>query len=532
MLHAWLILGKYGDVLSTLPIVYKAHKETAKRQNVVISKQYADVLDGIDWVDAEIWEGDWQDLRGAYKWAKRRFHTVTCTQTYGTEFPVEHRTPSWQYDIYSRAGLPDAFDTLPLPLGRPTVQPSSAKTILVADKSESSPFEHADELWKIINFHFSPTHKVIRLSEIKAPNIKDLLPMFDAADAIITVDTSMLHLSVDTKTPVIALAYDGKNRWSGSAWSKRFAFYGRYSEFAARKDELVRVVDRIVNKRDSVRVEMVKTAMPHGYNLSIINHGGKTLMTYRHHPDPKSWRTELMINDGFQESKIVVPKEFEKYSWEDARLFEHNGKLFISYTLSLFPATQFRCVCGYGELELRDGAWTLARHIQPNFGKNNFTALEKNWLFFSHGGKLYAIYGSTPHQTVLELNGDKVVAEHKSPSPSWDYGEIRGGCVIPHNGQLLRFFHSLTGDRMKAYGFRYHVGCLTMGAAPPFNVTAVAKHPIVSGHEGWIPDCPHWKHNVAFPCGVIADGDGWKIGLGINDCQCAIATVGKEHLGL
>lgn len=525
---AYIALGKSGDVLSALPILYNELKRTGKAQILIVAKQYASVVEGIDYVQPVIWDGDWQDFNGAYAWAKKQFSKVIPLSTYGKEITIQHKSPSWQLDQWLRSGIETPWDDLELVIPREAVK-ERAKTILLADESESSPFPYKGDLFKTLKFSF-PEYRVERLSEIKLGNIKDFLPLLDAAACIVTIDTAFLHLSKATTTPVIALAYDGENRWRGSAWSKRFALCLRYSEYEARKDELVRMVGQAVNNSGVVLKLPIPTKQNHGYNLSITELGRENIITFRHHPEKGKWRTDMAIDDGRQVWPIQFPDELKSFSIEDGKMFWHGERLMLSYVTSAYPSTPARCAMGYGPLLQDEKGWKVAAHIQPKYSTNDLSALQKNWLFYSHNSKLYAVYGSEPQQTILELDGDRVVAEHKSTSPKWAYGEIRGGAIAPHKNGLLRFFHSVSGDRLKYHAFRYHIGALLMEPKPPFKVIAISKYPIISGHEGWTPDCAHWKPNVVFPGGLILRGDEWSLGYGENDCACKLATGTYEQL--
>lgn len=174
---AFVTLGKNGDVLSSLPIIQK-HANGSKA-NVVIAKEYAGVIDGLDFVEPHVFPGHWQDTAGAIKWAKERFPDVVSLATFGKGFPVRHHTPSFQLDQWHRAGCVKEWDALPLTLPRPINAKDivekyigTSRAILLMDKSESSPFPYKAELTKALEQAF-PTHVIVRLAEIKLPNIKD-----------------------------------------------------------------------------------------------------------------------------------------------------------------------------------------------------------------------------------------------------------------------------------------------------------------------------------------------------------------------
>lgn len=533
MAECFCVTGKIGDVLNVLRIVQPTDSSTV---NIVVSKQYAHVLEGIPWVKASIWTGDWRDLKGAIKWAKTQFKKVLVPQTFGYDYPIQRLSPSFSIDQQLRCGIKAHDRGLDLP--RPTHAQAlvtthfeGRKAIVFADRSQSSPFPYRDELLTLLRDKF-PEHKIVTLSDIRLPSIKDFLALFDAADVIVSVETAFLHLTAATSTPVVALVTDKPQRWHGTGWHPRFAMHMRYSDFPAQKNDLLRAVDNAVNKVRLLTPEIIETEHAHGYNPSVIRHEGKVLTTYRYHPNPRHWRTDMAITDGAETWTIRVPKELDGYSIEDGRTFHHQGKLWMSYTVACAPSNVFKCVIGYGELKRDEQGWFVEKHIQPVYGKNDFTGTNKNWTPFVVAGNLYFIYSSEPHQTVIQVEGEKVVTEFKTDAPKWDYGIIRGGAIVPWGEKLLRIFHSRVGNGLKLYEFKYHIGAAIMEPFAPFSHTKVSSHPIISGNERYVHDCPHWKANCVLAYGIIKEADGFVISMGLNDSMCAVLRLKESDLNL
>ena len=235
----FLALGKTGDIIGALPILYNRFVTDKRKPSVIVASEYLHVIDRVPFVDAVEYKGSWQDLSGALLFAKKLSPQVVCLSTYGKDFPIEQRHSSFQLDAYDRAGMLEQWDSLPFgQVMRGERVKFPRPTILFADHAESAPFLHKEELYKLLRSRF-PYHQVVRLSMFKLPHIFDFIAWYDAADALVTVDTAHLHLSAATKTPVAALAADKPSRWKGSCWSKRFCFYCRYGEFPARQEEMV-----------------------------------------------------------------------------------------------------------------------------------------------------------------------------------------------------------------------------------------------------------------------------------------------------
>lgn len=530
-----------GDLLSLIPIIHHEFLTTGKKPTLVVAKAYRQIPEALDYINTLVFDGDMYDLEGAIKFAKSQCDDVKVCQLHGKGFEFQHRHPSFQYDQWDRAGALDKWDTLPLVLPRhvkskPIVDLLSAPIsfILYGDHSQSSPFLLKEDLAAALRENF-PQHQIVRLSSIRAPHALELLALIDAADLFISVDSMPLHLAKASKTPLIALISDMPSRWQGSAWSRRFAMHCRYKDFPRRKDELIRVAKAAIEGTPHPKVTPVETNR-WGYNPSIIQHGESLITVHRYHPT-RTWKTRLAISDGKSISDIKFPQELDEFTKEDARLFHHQGKLMLTYVMAKAEpiSNVFKSVIGYGMLVQREGVWHLEKHYQPNFRNNDWSGMAKNWCPFESEGKIHFIWGSAfNEQIVIQIDGANVVKEIKAPEPKWDYGEIRGGAIVPYDGKLLRFFHSRTGEaHWGRHGtFQYHVGAMLMDAETPFKRIQIGKYPILSGDERYVPGCFHWKPGVIFPGGCVRKGDKFLLSVGRNDSSAEIVELTEKDLNL
>lgn len=556
MSKAYVHLGKNGDVISALPILHQDFKQTGIKPVLVISSQYVNVLKSVSYVEPCVFEGHWQDLFGAIKFAKQQFDEVVVLSTYGQNFPIQKRTPSFQLDQWLRGGCMEKFGTLkPVfdlrdkarekVLLRTHVK-HGEKFILLCDASESSPFPQREELQKLLRDNF-PTHKIVLTSDIKAEFFTDCLGIYDKAAALVSIDTAHLHLSTASKVPVFALASDKPELWHGTFYQERFHFYARYSEWDKRKQGLIDGVKAIISNPDErkplnpraivkewfkgglvpplnqqANIQFANNA-DFGYNPSAVEWNGRIYTSYRAH-HPRSHKTYLLV-DG---KRVEPPEACKDMSMEDARLFIRKGALHASYVVSNIPLQPATCVIAYGELVEGDKAWTIKNHTVPKMAGNNFTGLNKNWVLFENAGKLYAIYSSEPEHKVIELDGDKVGNALLSDAPKWRWGSVRGGCMIPHGETYLRFFHSRTDKPTP----RYYIGAMIMANRPPFNILKVGSEPILTGSEWEKREAFHFKPNVVFPLGVVKHGSDFLLSVGVNDSDCAMVRLKEGDLRL
>jgi hypothetical protein len=537
----FLTLGKHGDVVSILPILHHEFETTGNKPTLVVSEPYSAIPKELDYINTVIYPGAWNDLPGAIAFCKQRFSQFCTPQMYGTTFQPRRSTPSFQLDQWARCGALDLWGKLPLVVPKKRLLSGvnwalygvgEKPYILFADESQSAPFPHANDLASALAETF-PSHQIVRLSTIRVPSLLNLIPLYDSAELIISVDTLHLHLSAATDAPLIALIRDTPGRWHGSAYHPRMALHIRYGSYHLRKAELLHVAKQLVNNAERPYILRVPTARKHGYNLSMMKVGDKVWKTYRWHPD-HTWRTELrLIRDG-QEFDIKGPKKYEGFSFEDARLFQHLMQVYLSCTVArskVAGENGDKSITAIARLH-PDG--TLTDWIEPQIGKNNWSGMEKNWVVFEHDGKLHVSYKCYPQHEVYELNSQgRITKTYKTKSPTCDFGEPRGGSQpLPYGDHWLRFFHTNQLNKKSDVWWQYHVGAMVMESKPPFRILQVSKHPILSGDELYTPHCRHWKPSVRIVYGAIKTDTGWQLALGANDCACEIADVTENQLNL
>ena len=531
------MLGKVGDVLSILPILHHEFKRNGHKPKLLISRDYASVLDGVSYVQPVIFSGHFSDLGGAIRTIKSQGGEAIPLQVYGRDFPFQKRTPSFQLDQWLRGDAVQHFLDWPLVIDRRNrnrerdlIKSVTGKQpyLLFADFSESSPFAEKEALATALRTVLKDSYQLIRLSEVRAQAIHDLIGLYNQAVALVTIETAHLHLSRGSLVPVIALTTDLPSRWNGSAWHPRFSFHCRYGDYKRREPELIASLGRILGRQREIETEQVKTEFANGYQPTIIE--GSDLMIYRYHPE-RGWKTKLALFDGQKTWPIRLPDTYDNCSQEDARLFWFDGKLHISLVLSRHDG-HWACVVAYGPLVKDGGGWGVPGLIAPHYARNDWGNMEKNWLFFEHDRRLMCIYSNEPDQQVIEFDHKgKVINLLRSPSLTWAFGPIRGGCIVPHGTHLLRFFHSHTTSGPRG-GWIYSIGAALLEPKPPFKMVAISKSPIISGNEKWTPDCFHWKANVVFPAGMMREGSGWKLAYGRNDCECCFAHLTEKDLNL
>lgn len=225
-----------------------------------------------------------------------------------------------------------------------------------------------------------------------------------------------------------------------------------------------------------------------------------------------------------QRHPLNIPINNPDESIEDPRAIVRGENLIVSF------CTYVHGKHGYAHQAMtgvRPG-FVIEQPIHIEFGGNRGmqeqnTWHEKNWCPFLHDGQLHISYSlDGGKHIVCATRGGRVVNVHYGKAPAWAWGMPRGGTPpVLYAGHYWTFFHSATewylGKR------RYHMGVLAFEVKPPFNVTRMARFPLLSGSER------NFRNSHAPPCvwpgGAIMRDSIWTVALGINDTTAGYTSI-------
>lgn len=234
-----------------------------------------------------------------------------------------------------------------------------------------------------------------------------------------------------------------------------------------------------------------------------------------------------------------LPNRYPSESWEDPRVLIVEGRCFISMATHLckmrFPVRQ--CL-----VLLSDDMSKFEVYAEPKFGGNHpipqeATGVEKNWTWFSVGGKLFCIYTLEP-LCVFRLNDQREpmpVQSIVSKEIKWKYGIIRGS-TNPElvEGEYWMFFHSSLpwvdefGTPVIPNYRRYYVGAITMSMDEPYRITSMTKEPLLIGSE---EDSELFLGPPAiFQCGAKLINGDWLLTMGLNEEKSAWISIPHADL--
>lgn len=202
---------------------------------------------------------------------------------------------------------------------------------------------------------------------------------------------------------------------------------------------------------------------------------------------------------------------------EDPRLFVHNGALHVAYVGVQQAPGVFKTNMLYARINHE--TLRAERVFAPRCPDAPESLWQKNWSFFSSGGKLYFVYQIKPH-IVYEVDGERIVNRFQTLNDlPWSGGYLRGGASpVLHGGKFYHWFHGAHDVGSGGWPTRlYNVGVYTFDPEPPFTIRDMTPAPVYDiTHR---TDRPADQYcSVVFPCGAFLNGAGrWVVTCGIHD---------------
>lgn len=272
-------LGRFGDLILLLPAFKAIHDRTGVPPVVVVSEEYASVLDGVTYVfpvpvACHWWQGmalargiaeqfaehltnavvipQWwnSDEQNPVPLAARGQHHVRC---HGKDFFLNlAEWPDFMTSMWKQCGLTyHQMMNLPVVFNRRNeqrewelverLQGRSRKPLLLVNfTGVSSPFAAVPEYMRVIN-RFADRFKIIDLGKVQAHRIYDLLRLYDLAAGLITIDTATLHLAGAGNIEYVAFT---RSDWSGSVPKGKCVLEIKYEGAEKQVRRLVPILER------------------------------------------------------------------------------------------------------------------------------------------------------------------------------------------------------------------------------------------------------------------------------------------------
>lgn len=297
------------------------------------------------------------------------------------------------------------------------------------------------------------------------------------------------------------------------------------------------------------------------YNCSLVEKKGKLFMVYRYEPS-MHYTTEVALVE--LEPETLTPKLGTNQKLDTFR-YNSNTSTIDDPRAFMFQG-DMHAMCAHGRLINGPGGtgWSssvvlatfdergrVSSQYLPSYGRNmnssnlveHINATEKNWSPFVHEDQIHLIYSINP-TVVLRINTQSKSTEELSivsyPEHTFDFW--RWGSFLAGGTNLIRVGNEFIGlhhtflekNPGKPDVRQYYSGLYAISAEAPFRVTRMSSKPVLNSKMDAKKDMRHnehyWKPNVAYPCGLIEQGDKLLVSYGWQDCRCRIDVWDKEEL--
>lgn len=215
----YVLLGSYGDIICLLPALKHEYEKTGIKPKLMTHRDYADILDGVSYVEPMPYDGVNGTPGRATEIAKKYDEVKDCS-VYAKDYKILSNCNSFLRDSWQKSGCEKPFGSLPLVFNNRNKEREaklleqfdlSGKVVLVSLKGKSAPYPYKEKFLELIK---QTDYNVIDISDVKAERLYDLLGLFEKAYCLITIDTSTLHLAKAVPDlPVIAL-FNYNRRWA------------------------------------------------------------------------------------------------------------------------------------------------------------------------------------------------------------------------------------------------------------------------------------------------------------------------------
>ncbi len=357
------------------------------------------------------------------------------------------------------------------------------------------------------------------------PEIPDLIMGKDRYWEMVLTEIFKKNGAVELKDAI----YDNAERTPKNAQYgviPRIAHNQKIWEFLGLRD----TVPAVVKQAQSLPLNPL-SLQPYAYNPSICRVKNNLWITFRFHTHGNlSTHLGIAEIEPHGNANRIAMLPIPGHSVEDAKFFNFRGERWLSWVESDYSGQpRPNSVVKIGKLT---DDWQVNTILHPDCPRNDWTGMQKNYVFFEHDGQLMCLYESAPNQTVYRIDVATGKCDHKyiTEGAAWPWGLIKGGFIIETPKEHIRFFHSTLDNEIPPWRRRYYVGALLMDNKPPFTVLKISSEPLLSGSAAddlHVPNTNihHYKGRVVFPGGAIRLDGAWMLAVGVNDCQCKLMKI-------
>lgn len=248
----FIMLGRYGDIINILPVLKYENDQHGYEPGLVVSKDYADILNGCSYLQPIIFNERFEKINEAIAFVNNKYtdHDIINCAVYGHNYHYKRQCNSFLREAWHKSRCPIPFGHLPLVFDKRNEErggkllhelnvKENKKIIITALSGNSSPFPQANYLLAQLKQKFNQKeYQVIDISNYKAGRFYDLLTLYEIADTLISIDSAPLHLANAVQNLNVISLVNDKGSWYQSDWKPNHILRISYKEVQHRIDEI------------------------------------------------------------------------------------------------------------------------------------------------------------------------------------------------------------------------------------------------------------------------------------------------------
>lgn len=255
--HAFVQLGRFGDILNMLPLVWAIQREFGENPIVVTRREYASLFEAVSYADVHAVDVPLTKVSTAVEIASGLADQVHVTQVYGDN-NADRKFGSFCLDSWRLAVDNNerfAWGSIPLELDRRNKErerafadfrlacvSSTEPTVLFFTAGTSSPAPELRETMHHAVCLLGDRINAMGVGPFEAERIQDLCGLMERAALVVAIDSAPLHLTAATLTPTIGLVTDRPTLWHGCAPKPHWDASVRYGQIAGKPELLAQMI--------------------------------------------------------------------------------------------------------------------------------------------------------------------------------------------------------------------------------------------------------------------------------------------------
>lgn len=259
---AVVLMCRYGDIINFLP-AYRELIKGVRNPYWIVHPDFESIFDGVSYVQHLVSNEDSHYPYRIANQTRRKFQRFVVPQVFDLDNTLPHLTECFNKEMWNKVGLLHRWDDLELVFDRRDrtrektlidafIQANGKPTVMLCWSGASNPFKDSEKLVRLVRDNFGEDINLLDVSNLKAHRIYDLIGLMEKCAALISTDTSLIHLAAACSIPVLALVNDAKDPFSCA--QPRSNCYDRilHREFEDRKQDVIQFLDYVLTPSQTV----------------------------------------------------------------------------------------------------------------------------------------------------------------------------------------------------------------------------------------------------------------------------------------